>query len=325
MKAIVYTQYGPPDVLHLEEVPRPTPKDDEVLIKIHASSINAAEVHIVRGDPFLVRLMTGGVFAPKHTIPGADVAGVVAAVGSKVTQFKVGDEVYGDLSESGWGAFAEYACARQKAFVLKPANISFEAAAAVPLAGNTALQGLRDKGQLKAGQKVLINGAASGVGSFAVQIAKAFGAEVTAVGSGKKMDMIRSLGADHVIDYTREDILQTNRRYDLILDIAAFRPFADYAKIMTPTGVYVVAGGAINHLFRVMLRGPFASKKGGKQFTNLMAALKNSDLVYMSGLLASNKVIPVIDRCFPLSETAAALRYVEDRHVKGKVVITMGS
>src|SRR5688572_6664592 len=225
MKAIVYTQYGPPDVLQLKEIEKPTPKDNEVLVKICAASVNAYDWHYMRADPFLVRLM-GGLFRPRNPRLGADIAGRVEAVGSNVTQFRPGDEVYGDLAASGNGAFAEYAAVPEHALVLKPANLSFEQAAAVPMAAVTALQGLRDAGKLQPGQKVLINGASGGVGTFAVQIAKYFGAEVTAVCSTRNIDLVRSLGADHVIDYKRDDFTQNGQRYDLILAVNGYHPLS---------------------------------------------------------------------------------------------------
>lgn len=323
MKAIVYTQYGPPDVLHLKDIQKPTPKDNEVLIKVHASSVNAAEPHVVRGEPFLVRLMIGGIFKPSKTIPGADVAGVIEAVGNDVKQFKVGDAVFGDLSSAGWGAYAEYVCAPENILVMKPTNITFEQAASVPLAGISALQGLRDAGKIQAGQKVLVNGASGGVGMFAVQIAKALGAEVTAVCSTRKMDMVRSIGADHVIDYTQGDFLNHGRQYDLILDAAAFRPFTDYARALTRQGIYVLVGGSTSLLFRTMLMAPIVSMRSTQKFKMLMANPSQKDLVFMKELLEAGKVIPVIDRCYGLAETPDAMRYLEDRKVQGKVVITM--
>ena len=271
MKAIVYTQYGAPsDVLHFKEVERPTPSDNEVLIKVHAASINAAEWHLVRADPFLARFATG-LLKPKNTIPGADVAGRVEAVGRSVKLFRPGDEVFGDLSACGWGAFAEYVCANENALALKPANMTFEQAAAVPLAAVTALQGLRDKGQIKAGQKVLINGASGGVGTFAVQIAKAFGAEVTAVCSTTKVDMVRSLGADRVIDYTQEDFTKNGHRYDLILAANGNRSISDYKRALAPKGRYVVTGGSMAQLLQAMLLGPLLSMAGRQNMRNVRA------------------------------------------------------
>lgn len=325
MKAIVYTQYGPPEVLHLKEVPTPTPKGNQVLIKVHASSINAAELYIVKGSPFLVRLMAGGLFKPSKTIPGADVAGVVEAVGREVTRFKPGDEVFGDLNEDGWGAFAEYVCAREDALVTKPNNVSFESAAAVPLAGVTALQALRDTGKLQAGQKVLINGASGGVGTFAVQIAKAFGAEVTGTCSTSKVEMVRSIGADHVIDYKHTDITQQAHRYDLILDNAVYRSFRDYQPLLTPTGIYMVVGGSTSRLFQTMFQGPFASKRNGQKFTTMMAKPGAADLTILKDMIEAGAVTPVVDRCFPLQETVSALRYFQGGNTRGKVVISVAS
>lgn len=323
MKAIVYTEYGSPsDVLRLKEVEKPTPKDNEVLIKVHAASVNSAELHLIKADPFLARLSTG-LLKPTKTIPGADVAGQVEAVGKDVKQFKPGDEVFGDLSGCGWGAFAEYVCANENALLLKPSNMTFEQAAAVPLAGVTALQGLRNKGQIKSGQKVLINGASGGVGSFAVQIAKAFGAEVTGVCSTKKVDMVRSIGADYVIDYTQEDVTQRGQHYDLILDAAAYRPFSVYKRVLSPRGIYVLAGGSTSDLFRTMLLGSLMSKKDGQTFVTLMVGPNLKDLDFMIELIETGKVTPAIDKRYPLSETAAALQYVEERHVQGKVIITV--
>ncbi len=323
MKAMVYTQYGSPgDVLRLQDVEKPTPGDNEVLIKVRASSINSAELHLIKADPFLVRLSTG-LLKPVKTIPGADIAGRVERVGRDVKQFKPGDEVFGDLSGSGWGAFAEYVCANENAFLLKPGNMTFEQVASVPVAGVTALQGLRKKGQIKPGQKVLINGASGGVGMYAAQIAKSFGAEVTAVCTTKKMNMVRSLGADHVIDYRREDVTQSGQQYDLILDAAGYHPFTEYKRILSSDGVYVFAGGSTSGYFRTMIQGALKSKSAGQTFVTLMAAPNLSDLSFMKDLLENGKVVPVIDRCYSLSEAVAALKYVEERHVQGKVVITV--
>jgi 2-desacetyl-2-hydroxyethyl bacteriochlorophyllide A dehydrogenase len=323
MKAIVYTQYGAPaDVLHFKEVERPTPSDNEVLIKVHAASINAAEWRLVRADPFLARFATG-LLKPKHTIPGADVAGRVEAIGRSVTLFRPGDEVFGDLSACGWGAFAEYVCADENALALKPANMTFEQAAAVPLAAVTALQGLRDKGQIKAGQKVLINGASGGVGTFAVQIAKSFGAEVTAVCSTKKVDMVRSLGANHVIDYTQEDFTKNGHRYDLILAANGNRSIFEYKRALSPKGVYVVIGGSMKQIFQTILLGPLLSRSRSQKMGNVLARPNQKDLAIMKELLEAGKVVPVIDRWYPLSETAEAIRYLEAGHARGKVVITV--
>ncbi len=323
MKAIVYTKYGAPDVLGLQEVAKPTPNDNEVLIKVQAASVNAAEWHIVRGKPLLMRLMGFGLLKPKHTIPGADIAGRVEAVGQNVKQFQPADEVFGDLTGSGWGGFAEYVCARENALALKPANISFEQAAAVPLAAVTALQGLRDKGKLQPGQKVLINGASGGVGTFAVQLAKSLGAEVTAVCSPRNIDMARSIGADHVIDYTQEDFTRNGQRYDLILAANGDRSISDYKRTLNPGGIYVMIGGAGSQMFQAIVLGPWISKTGSKKMGSLIAKPNNKDLVFMKELLEAGTVVPVIDRCYPLSEVPEALRYLESGHAQGKVVITI--
>jgi NADPH:quinone reductase-like Zn-dependent oxidoreductase len=322
MKAIVYHNYGSPDVLKLEEVEKPTPKDDEVLIKVIAVSVNAADLHLLKADPFLIRL-SSGLLNPKNEILGSDIAGQVEAVGCNVQQFKIGDEVFGDISGCGWGGFAEYACAREDALVLKPANISFEEAAAVPMAAVTALQGLRNNRQIQPGQKVLINGASGGVGSFAVQIAKSFGAEVTAVCSTRNVDTVRSIGADHVIDYTREDFTKNGKQYDLILAANGDRSISDYRRALAPTGTYVMSGGSMSQLTQAMLFGPWYSKTGGQKMGNILAKPNNKDLTFIKELVEAGKVVPVIDRCYPLSETADAIRYVGEGHARGKVVISV--
>src|SRR5436305_6953001 len=252
MKAIVNTHYGSPDVLQLKEVERPTPKDNEVLVKVHAASVNAAEWHLLRGKPFLMRLMGFGLLKPKNTILGAAMAGRVEAVGRNVKQLQPGDEIFGDVSKCGWGAFAEYVCAREDALALKPANVTFEEAAAVPLAAVTALLGLRAKGQIQPGQQVLIHGAGGGVGTFAVQIAKAFGAEVTGVCSTRNVDMVRSLGADQVIDYTQEDFTKNGQRYDFIFAVNGYHSISDYKRALNAKGVYVFIGGSIAAMFQAM-------------------------------------------------------------------------
>jgi NADPH:quinone reductase-like Zn-dependent oxidoreductase len=323
MKAVVYTQYGSPDVLQLQEVAKPTPKDDEVLVKVHAASINISDWYLLTGKPFLVRLMTGGLRKPKDPILGADIAGTVESVGSKVTRFKPGDAVFGDTSERGRGGFAEYVCAAEDALVLKPSNISFEEAAAVPMAAVTALQGFRNKGQMQAGQKVLIHGASGGVGSFAVQLAKAFGAEVTAVCSTRNLDTARRIGADHVLDYTREDFTQNGQHYDWIIAANGYRPILHYRRALTPSGTYVMTGGTMKQIFQAMLLGPFLSIFGGKKMVNVAAVPSQQDLVFVNRLLEAGKVIPVIDRCYPLEQTAQALGYVGEGHARGKVVITV--
>src|SRR6266699_156476 len=324
MRAIVYHNYGSPDVLKLEEVEKPTPKDDEVLIKVHAASANAADWHLLRGKPFLVRLMGYGLLKPKNTILGSDIAGRVEAVGRNVKQFQPDDEVFGNVSGCGFGGFAEYVCARENALALKPANLSFEEAAAVPSAGVTALQGLREKGQIQPGQKVLINGASGGVGTFAVHIAKSFGAEVTGVCSTRNVDMVRSIGADHVIDYTQEDFTKNGQRYDLIFDAVGNRSVSDCKRALTPKGRCAVAGfTTLPHLFQVLVLGSWVSRTGSKKIGLMETANPNKkDLLFIKELLEAGKVVPVIDRTYPLSEVPEAIRYLEAGHAKGKVVIT---
>jgi NADPH:quinone reductase-like Zn-dependent oxidoreductase len=319
MKAIVYTKYGPPDVLQLKEIEKPTPTDDEVLIRVHAASVNAFDWHAMRGKPFVVRLMGFGLLKPKNKILGADIAGRVEAVGRSVRQFQPDDEVFGIVS----GGFAEYVCAREKYLALKPANLSFEEAAAVPMAAITALQGLRDEGQIQFGQKVLINGASGGVGTFAVQIAKSFGAVVTGVCSTRNLDMVRSIGADHVIDYTKEDFTKNQQRYDLILAANGYHSILDYKRALNPKGTYVVTGGSMAQLFQAMLLGPWISMTGSKKMRGLTAKINQKDLVLLKELLEAGKVKPVIDRRYPLSQVAEAVRYLEGAHAQGKVVITV--
>jgi len=323
MKAMVYSKYGPPDVLQLKEVEKPTPKEDEVLIRVHAASVNAYDWHLLTADIFLVRLMGGGLLKPKNTIPGADIAGRVEAVGRNAKQFRPGDEVFGDIAGWGNGGFAEYVSVPESAFALKPANLSFEEAAAVPMAAVTALQGLRDQGQIQPGQKVLVNGASGGVGTFAVQIAKSFGAEVTAVCSTRNLDMARSLGADHVIDYTKEDFTQNGQQYDLILAVNGYHPLSAYRRALTPKGIYVMAGGSMAQIFQAMLLGPMMSKTGGKKMGGVSANPNQKDLALIKELLEAGKVVPVIDKRYPLSEVPEALRYLGEGHARGKVVITV--
>jgi len=316
MKAIVYTKFGSPDVLKLKEVEKPTPKDNEILIKVHAASANAYDWRHLRADPFLIRLMGAGLFKPKHRILGADIAGQVEVVGKNVKQFQPGDEVFG---EGSYGGFAEYVCVDENRFVQKPANLTFEEAAAAPMAALTALQGLRDKGQIQEGQKVLINGASGGVGTYAVQIAKSFRAVVTGVCSTAKMDLVRSLGADHVFDYTKEDVTKNGQQYDLIFDIAAYRSILKYKRILSPRGIYVLAGGSIARIFQLM----FMSMTGAKNMGLMVADVNQKDLLFIKELLEVGKVKSIIGKYYPLKETAEALRYLEEGHARGKVVITM--
>ena len=323
MKAIVYTKYGPPDVLELRDVEKPVPKDDEILVRVHAASLNAYDWHLLKADPFLVRLMGAGLFKPKNKILGADIAGRVVEVGGKVEGFRPGDAVFGDIAGSGSGGFAEYACGRVSALAPKPANLSFEEAAAVPMAALTALKGLRDNGRIRPGQKVLINGASGGVGTFAVQLAKVFGAEVTAVCSTGKIDLARSLGADHVIDYTKEDFTRNERRYDLILAVNGYHPITAYRRALAPNGIYAIAGGSMAQIYQGMLLGPLMSIAGGKKMGAVMAKTNRQDLVLLKELLEAGRIVPVIDRRFPLSGVPDALRYLIEGHARGKVVITM--
>ncbi len=318
MKAIRLTKYGSPDVLQFQEVEKPLPQDDQLLIKIQAASVNTLDL-AMRG-PLIARLITGGLLKPKDQRLGADIAGRVEAVGANVKQFQPGDEVFG----ASTGAFAEYAYTTENKLTRKPANLSFEAAAAVPVAALTALQGLRDKGYVRPGQKVLINGASGGVGSFAVQIAKSFGAEVTAVCSTRNLEMARSIGADHVIDYTKEDFTQNGQQYDLIIAANGYHSILAYRRVLSPSGLYVAIGGSMAQIFQGVLLGPLISRIGRKKMGFMgIAKVNHKDLVYLGELLETGKVVPVIDRCYLLSETAEALRYLEAGHARGKIVITM--
>jgi NADPH:quinone reductase-like Zn-dependent oxidoreductase len=324
MKAIVCPKYGSPDVLQLQEVAKPVPEDDEVLIRIHAASINARDWRMMRAKPFFIRLMPGGFLQPKNKILGGDVSGRVEAIGKYVTQFKPGNEVFGYLpSAIGRGTFAEYVCANENAVALKPANLSFEQAAAVPVAALTALQGLRDKGNIQPGQKVLIHGASGGVGIFAVQIAKAFGAEVTAVCSTRNLEMARSLGADHVIDYKKENFAHNGQHYDLILAVNGYHPISDYLRALSPQGIYVVAGGSMLQLFQAASQARQTAKMADQE-THVLSLMQNQkDLIVLKELLETGKIVPIIDRCYPLNKTAEALWYFEKEHAQGKVVVTI--
>jgi len=319
MKAIVCEKYGAPhEVLQFKEVDQPVPKENQVLIKVLASSVNVADVAPVRG-PFVARLFGTGMLKPKQSIPGTDVAGRVEAVGANVKQFKPGDEVFGAAN----GSYAEYTCAREDMLVQKPANVSFEAAAAVPIAAVSALQGLR-AGHIQPGQKVVVQGASGGVGTFAVQIAKALGAEVTAVTSPRNLEQARSMGADHVIDYTREDFTKNGQTYDLILAVNGYHSMQDYKRSLTPTGNCVVVGGKMPQIFQSMLVGPMISKKDGQKVGMMgIAKFNQKDLLQLQELLAAGKINPVIERTFPLRETAQAIEYLEAGHARAKVVITV--
>src|SRR5437763_5892925 len=322
MKAIVNTHYGSPDVLQLKEVEKPAPSDHEVLVKVLAASAAAGDWHLLRAQPFLMRF-TSGLLKPKHQSLGAAMAGRLEAVGRTVMQFQPGDEVFGDLSTCGFGAFAEYVAVPEKAVALKPGRSTFEEAATVPVSAVTALQGLRDQGHIQPGQKVLINGASGGVGTFAVQIAKAFGAEVTGVYSTRNVDMVRSIGADYVIDYMQEDFTKNGQRYDLILAVNGYHPISAYQRALSQEGMYVMTGGSMARMFQAMLLGPWLSKNGSQKMGNLLAKPNQKDLVFVKELLEAGKVVPVIERRYPLREVPEALRYVEEGHAKGKVVITV--
>ena len=323
MKAIAQTEYGSPEVLHLVNVARPLPQDDEVLVKVNAASVDAGVWHLMRGTPFLIRLIYGGLRKPKHPILGTAIAGQVEAVGTAVTQFQPGDMVFGDLSESGFGGFAEYVCAPATALAPLPETLSVEAAATVPVSGLAALQGLRDVGQIQSGQRVLIVGAAGGVGSFAVQIAQALGAEVTGACSASKVAMVEQLGADRVIDYPHPDVTHPDQPYDLILDTAAYRPFADYFSALQPGGTYVMVGGATSAFFRAMLLGPWVGKRQQCQVKCLTSTPNQADLLTLKELIEAGKVTPFCDRTYPLSDVPQAIHELEQRQIKGKVAITL--
>ncbi|MEH7239478.1 NAD(P)-dependent alcohol dehydrogenase [Bacillus sp. JJ1562] len=323
MKAIISESYGSPDTLKLSEVATPTPKQNQVLVRVHASSINFGNLVLLTGKPLPARLAFG-FRKPKYPIPGGDMAGIVEAIGEDVTQFLVGDEVYGDLSSSGWGAFAEYVVVDEKALALKPNNVSFTEAAAVPMAATTALQAIRDKGKVKAGQEVLIHGASGGVGTFAVQIAKAFGAEVTAVVSTRNVDIVRSLGADHVIDYKKEDIKSYDQTYDLILGVNGGQSISTYKGKLKEDGIFVHVGGTEQRqMFQTMTLGSWFSMIGKKKFITFLQRANQKDLVFMKELIEEGKVKPVIDSTYSLSEVPNAFQYFEQGHSQGKVVITI--
>ncbi len=314
MKAIVYEKYGSPDVLQLRDVEKPAVADDSVLVRARAASANPHDWHFMRGKPLVMRAMFGW-FRPKNDRLGADSAGEVEAVGKDVTRFRAGDAVFGEAV----GAFAEYACVPERWLARKPAGLTFEQAAAVPMAGITALQSLRDGGKIQAGQKVLVNGASGGVGTFAVQIAKAFGAEVTGVCSTKNVEMVRSLGVDHVVDYTRGDFTRSAARYDLLLDMIGNRSLYACRRVLAPKAVYVSVGGRMSHLAAESLCGPFVSQ----DVKVLVAKRSSADLEFLAGLIEAGKVRPVIDRTYTLSEVPEAIRYLEGGHARGKIVITI--
>ena len=326
MKAVVYTDYGSPDVLQIRDIKKPVPTDDQILVKVHAVSVNPLDWHFIEGRPYIMRGMMGGMRKPKSPRVGVDYSGTVEAVGKNVTQFKPGDEVFGNRI----GAFAEYLCPRaDRAVVMKPASITFEQAAGIPVAGLTALQGLRDHGKVQPGQKVLINGASGGVGTFAVQIAKNLGAEVTGVCSGRNAEMVRSLGADHVIDYTKEDFTKGNERYDVILDNVGTQPLSGFRRVLKPNGILVMVGGGgpndgkwVGPMVRPLkakLMSPFTGQKMGM----MLAEPNQKDLTVLAEMMESGKLKPVIDRTYPLAEIREAIAYLEQGHARGKVIVTV--
>ena len=330
MKAIILNKYGSPDYLELIEVDKPSPRDDEVLVKVHATSVNSWDKDILEGIPFVNRLEFG-LLKPKPKIIGIDIAGQVEKVGSKVKDLQTGDEIFGDISGCGMGAFAEYVCVPENILALKPEVMTFEEAASIPHAGVLALQGLRHKGKIEKGQKVLINGAGGGSGTFAVQIAKSFGAEVTGLDSRSKLDMLRSIGADHVIDYTQEDFTKMGQVYDLILDVVTYRSIFDYKRVLSSRGIYVMlGGGSYSRVFQGMLLGPLISmseslsgRQEGKKMGIMMHKPNKKDLNFLTELFEAGKVVTVIDKSFPLSEVVEAFRYYGEGLAQGKVVITV--
>jgi NADPH:quinone reductase-like Zn-dependent oxidoreductase len=320
MKAIVQTEYGSADVLRLADIGQPMITENFVLVRVQAAAVHAGDWHLMRGQPLIARLMFGGLLKPKFKTLGCDVAGEVEAVGGHVTQFKPGDQVFGDLSESGFGAFAEYVCVPEKALVLKPANVTFEQAAAVPVSALAALQGLRDVGQLQAGQTILVKGAGGGVGSFAVQIAKVLGAEVSAMCSHSKMERVRSLNPSHLFD-SAMDWMQIDQQYDLILDTAAYRSVWDYKRLLKPDGVYVLVGGSMARLFQVMLFGALMGKLMNRRLKCLVSKPNQADLEVLKNWLETEQLKPCLDRSYLLAEVPEAIRYVEQGKAQGKVTI----
>jgi NADPH:quinone reductase-like Zn-dependent oxidoreductase len=320
MRAIVRETYGPPDVLHLADVPIPTLHDGDVLVRVRAASANAGDWHLLRGTPLPFRLVAG-LRTPRFRIIGTDIAGTVEAVGRNVTRYRPGDEVFGELSRSGFGAYAEFAAAPEAALALKPANLSFEEAATLPTAGCTALQGLR-KARIQRARRVLINGASGGVGTYAVQIARAFGTEVTAVRSTRHVDMVRAMAADHVVDYTKHDFARNGERYDSILAVNGDRSIWDYRRALTADGCYAMTGGSTRQLTEALIFGPLLSL-GRQRFGNVLMKPNQADLLVLKELCEAGKIRPIIDRRFPLSDVRAAVQYVETGHARGKVVVTV--
>ena len=318
MKAIISHEYGSPDVLELQDIEKPTPKDNEVLIRLHATSVNSSDWEFLTGEPLYIRMW--GLRKPKYQILGSDIAGRVEAVGRNAKQFQSGDDVFGDIMYS-WGGFAEYVCANESNLVLKPTFMTWEEAAAIPQAAVVALQGLRDKGQVLAGQKVLINGAGGGAGTFALQLAKFFGAEVTGVDSTMKLDVMRSIGADHVIDHTKEDYTRNGKQHDLIVDLVAHRSIFDSKRALAPAGSYVMVGGSVKRLFQTLFVGSLISMMGTRKFGVLAHKQNQKDMRYITELVESGKVTPVIDRTYTLDQVPEAIQLVGDGRAKGKVII----
>ncbi|MEL6556119.1 MAG: NAD(P)-dependent alcohol dehydrogenase [Cyanobacteria bacterium J06621_11] len=327
MKAIVQSEYGSADVLRLEELEKPMASDHEVLVRVRGAGVHAGDWHLMRGTPFLIRLIFGGILKPKLKTIGTDIAGQVEAVGKDVQQFQPGDDVFGDLSDYGFGAFAEYISVPEQALVAKPIHLSYEEAATVPVSGLAALQALRDFGEVKPGQRVLINGASGGVGSFAVQLAKVFGAEVTAVCSTRKVEMVKALGADYIVDYTQRDPTKPTQPYDLIVDAAAYRPFSDFLEALVPGGTYVLVGGEMPKLFRAMILGSFVDRSKDEASRRKVKCLESkanqADLTLLKDWIEAGKLKPFVDKTYPLADVPTAIRYLEDRQVKGKVAISL--
>jgi NADPH:quinone reductase-like Zn-dependent oxidoreductase len=322
MKAVLFTKYGSADFLELTDIPKPCPKEHEVLVKVYGASINSWDWELLMGKPFINRLVFGLLRPKKINILGCDIAGRVEAIGANVKQFNVGDEVFGDLSRAGWGGFAEYVCAPEQALTLKADSMTFEQAAALPQAALLALQGLRDKGQIQSGQKVLINGAGGGVGTFALQLAKFFGAQVTGVDCSSKFDIMRLTGADEVIDYKQEDFTKNGQHYDLILDVAAYHSIADYKRALNAGGKYIMVGGSMALANRLMLYGWLISLFYNKEM-GILLHKENKGLTFIKELYEAEKIVSVIDRTYALNELTEALKYFEKGQVKGKIVISI--
>jgi len=320
MKAVIYREYGSPEKLALEEIPKPIPKENQVLIRVHAVSVNSWDWDLLRGEPILIRMW--GLFKPRYHILGSDIAGVVENVGQNVKNFKPGDEVFGDLSECGWGGFAEYVCAPENTLALKPPNMTFEQAASIPQAGVLAYQGLFDYGKVDAGKKILINGAGGGVGTFAIQIAKSIGAEVTGVDSSDKLEMLKDLGADHVIDYRKEDFTKTGKHYDLILDNVANRSLFEYKRALNQNGIFVMVGGSMSTILQAMFFSKLISSIGSRKL-KILAHKPNKDLESLNELFNSGVFQPVLEKPYSLLETPEAMRLLGEGYVKGKVVISI--